>query len=318
MSVAGRRLRLSPGFLLVTRAMSNNRPSALFTVTAPTVRPRRAIPGRGRWSWSGFGGALPRHVARYADLYNRKGCHAVSGTASNYQTFVHGLSSSMHGGTREFALDAVRTTAGIVRGEREALRRRPPVVIHCLSNGGAFVMRRIGDLLLERSRSGDCGGGDDDDDGVGADLDLFAASLGDGCQVLDSAPCHIDPTSAYGVVRNLLGPSPAGPPAALAAWLLAAAAGSIARAAGRPPPGGAWWDALVRDSACGRQAFVYTPDDDVCDHVKVEEFISARRGRGTDVVATRRIEGSRHVQHLRLHPEVYSAFVDEVLASLDV
>lgn len=265
----------------------------------------------------GFGGAQPRHVAKYAELYNRRGCHAVSGTASNYQTFVHGASAS-GGGTREFALEAMTTVAGVVRGRDgpgggEGPGRRPPIIVHCLSNGGAFVLRRIGDLLLERGRPGEDGGED------GADLDLFASGLRDGCQVFDSAPCHLDPASARAVVRNLLGPSPLATPASLAAWLLASAAGSLARAAGRPPPGQGWWDALVReDGPCGRQAFVYSPGDEVCDHVKLEEFVEARRRRGVDVVATRRIEGSRHVEHLRLHPGVYSGFVDEVLASLGV
>ena len=75
----------------VTRALrylssSTSSPSCFVTVKVKGAegqeRPRAVV------LVLGFGGAQPRHVEKYARLYNRKGCSTVSGTASNRSLFV--------------------------------------------------------------------------------------------------------------------------------------------------------------------------------------------------------------------------------------
>ncbi len=66
----------------------------------------------------GFGGAQPRHVEKYAQLYNRKGCSTVSGTASNRSLFVDPT------GIDNFAQDAVREVATLLREDDAAYPNR--------------------------------------------------------------------------------------------------------------------------------------------------------------------------------------------------
>ena len=54
-----------------------------------------------------------------------------------------------------------------------------------------------------------------------------------------------------------------------------------------------------------KQLYIYTPKDQLCDSVKLEELIAARRSLGVDVTAVR-FEDSDHVVHLRKHPIDYS------------
>lgn len=144
----------------------------------------------------GFGGAKPRHIAKYAQLYNGKGCSIVAGTASNHGVFVD------HGELDAFAKDAVQQVTELLR-EDDATKPNPsrqketPVVMHIISNGGAFVARKIGGMLDSRR---DCQRGSDD-------LELFATRLKLGCQVFNSAPCYNGPKSSFNVIKHLI-PSP--------------------------------------------------------------------------------------------------------------
>lgn len=253
----------------------------------------------------GFGGAQPRHVAKYAQLYRGKGCATVSGTASNYDVFID------HTGLAVFGKEGVRHVADLLR-ENDVKhptshpRDRTPIIMHLLSNGGAFTARSIGEILDARD-----GAGDDVQD-----LELFAARLRLGCQVFDSAPCHLGVKSTFAVIKHLL-PNPlVGIPAATLFALLSGARHAIPTMLGQRSPRDMFWQALLEDHHCRRQAFIYTRRDDVADAEKIEEFMREREKRGVHVVAKHFAE-SQHVQHLRLHAPEYSDFIGSVLASME-
>lgn len=58
----------------------------------------------------------------------------------------------------------------------------------------------------------------------------------------------------------------------------------------------------------GRSLYLYSADDHLCDANKLEELIAARRAAG-HAVRAHRWERSRHVGHLRHHPEQYRQLV---------
>ncbi|KAL3826563.1 hypothetical protein ACHAXA_003627 [Cyclostephanos tholiformis] len=267
---------------------------------AETRRPRAVV------LVLGFGGAEPRHVEKYARLYNRKGCSTVSGTASNRSIFVD------RAGIDDVATDAIRAVARLLRDDDAAYPTIPPdtatpVVMHIMSNGGAFVASRIGQMLASPIDSNPCARGD---------LELFCTRLGGGCQIFDSAPCYIDRKSCFNVIKNLI-PNPfVGIPMAILFTLRMYVHAALSRMTGRPTFGESFWNALIEDGACNTQAFIYSCKDDIADSTKIEEFARERRARGVKVLS-KRFSDSSHVQHLRLHGEDYSDFIDAVLTEIE-
>lgn len=255
----------------------------------------------------GFAGAQPKHVAKYATLYNSKGCFTVAGTAENFQLFIHGVRSA--GTIPDFASEAVKQVAQMIRecensscSNNNNESSETPIVMHCLSNGGAFVSRAIGEKLDRRSEHED----------NYEDLNLFADRLKKGCQIYDSAPCFISASTSFNVVKHISGGSLMALPAAALFASVTFVVQSVASVMGYRSSDMEWWDALVEDTNCQQQGFIYTTQDDVCDYLKVEEFIKERTKRGVNVM-TKKFEESKHVEHLRLHPTDYSGFIDQIL-----
>jgi len=293
----------------VTRALrylsSSSSPSCFVTVKVKGAegqeRPRAVV------LVLGFGGAQPRHVEKYAQLYNRKGCSTVSGTASNRSLFVDPT------GIDAFAQDAVREVATILREDDAAYpnaspTRATPVVMHVMSNGGAFVVSRIGHMLdapIDSSTPGTRG-----------DLELFCTRLRAGCHIFDSAPCYLDGKSCFNVIKNLI-PNPiVGIPMALLFALTMYGHNAMSRIVGKPTFGELFWNALIEDATCDLQAFLYSCKDDIADSMKIEELIRKRRERGVNVMA-RHFSDSSHVQHLRLYGKEYSDFIETVLTEME-
>ncbi|KAL3773277.1 hypothetical protein ACHAW5_003440 [Stephanodiscus triporus] len=253
----------------------------------------------------GFGGAKSSHMEKYARLYNRKGCSTVSGTASNRSLFVDPA------GVDSFAREAVREVANLLREDESPpppAERATPVVMHIMSNGGAFVVRRIGEMLAAPIDS--CA------PDARCDLELFGARLRAGCQIFDSAPCYLDGKSCFNVMRNLI-PNPiVGIPMATLFTLRMYVLNAMSRMMGKPTFGETFWNALIEDTTCGMQAFLYSCKDDVAHSTKIEEFVTERSRRGVNVMAQHFYDSS-HVQHLRLHGKEYSDFIENVLIEME-
>lgn len=298
-------------FLFIVRTTADKRYSStsssspIFVTSTDSIaegkRPRAVV------LVLGFGGAKPKHLAKYSQLYNSKGCTTVSGTASNYDIFVD------HNGVDVFAKKAVQHVANTLR-ENDATHppcpsdKETPIVMHIISNGGAFVAKSIGIMLNRRGNNQQT---------ESADLDLFADRLQLGCQVFDSAPCYIDMRSSFNVIKHLI-PNPfIGIPAAMLYAILSKTIPSAVSMITREPTRHLlFWNDLLADTNCNRQAFLYTQKDDIANATKIEEFIEERERRGVQVMV-KHFEDSMHVQHLRFHQEEYSAFIDEVLTDME-
>ena len=266
----------------------------------------------------GFGGAQRRHTERYAILYNRRGCFTLTGTASNYSLFVNPTSID------DFACDAIRQLAKLIRETEEkeegvklprpnitSVKERAlkiPVVMHIMSNGGAFVVSRINQMLTNQRKNDACT--------YGRDLDLLSTRLKGGCQIFDSAPCYLDSRACFNVIKHLI-PNPIfGIPLAFLFSLNYYVMNIIFGLSGKPTFGDTFWKSMIEDSNCDLQAFVYSCKDDITNSTKLEELIGERRRRGVKVLV-KHFPDSQHVQHLRLHGLEYSDFVESVLAEME-
>lgn len=294
--------KMMPPSLIVRRIGKQIRTMSFVTSSA-TRSPRAVV------LVLGFGGAKPRHVAKYSKLYSDKGCSTVSGTASDHDLFID------HSGLDAFARNAVEHVTKVLREDEAAScpndtnappAKEIPIVMHITSNGGAFVTRIIGEMIDSKEHQ--------QDESLRRDLDLFAARLK--LQVFDSAPCYSDSRSSFNVIKHLI-PNPfVGIPAAVLFTMRFYLRNAMSIVLQKPTSGQLFWNALLRDSNCNRQAFVYSHNDDIANAEMIEEFISERQKRGVDVYVKHLAE-SRHVQHLRLHGQEYSDFIDHVLTDME-
>ena len=187
--------------------------------------------------------------------------------------------------------------------------------MHIISNGGAFVARKIGhklDTVLHQQETREVmEGGTNRQDTL-----LFAKRLKLGFQVFDSAPCYPGIKGGFNVIKHLI-PNPIGIPAAvlfaLTTYIVPKAISFLTR---KPTQGELFWNALLEDKNCGRQAFIYAENDDVSDAKKIEEFMEEREKCGVQVMA-KHFDDSVHVQHIRLHEREYSEFIDDVLTNME-
>ena len=73
-----------------------------------------------------------------------------------------------------------------------------------------------------------------------------------------------------------------------------------------------FWNNLIQNDLCKRQAFLYSTADSLTDSSKIEELIQARKSRGIQVLDLN-FQDSEHVQHWRQYPKEYEDMLDEIL-----
>lgn len=231
------------------------------------------------------------------------GCSSiVYGIASNHAVFVD------HDELDKFALEAIQEVAKVVRSEESnntQNNKEIPIVMHILSNGGAFVTAKIGQILDTQSHTNE-------------DLQLFGKRLKIGAQIFDSAPCYMDSKANFTVIKHL-SPSPfIGLPAAFLFTMRMYVHSAISSLKGELNHADSYWKAWLDDTNCNRQGFIYSEKDDIANSVKIEEFIKEREKRiGVHNVSSIHFEDSVHVQHLRFHREEYINFVDSILTDME-
>jgi Eukaryotic protein of unknown function (DUF829) len=182
--------------------------------------------------------------------------------------------------------------------------------MHIMSNGGAFVVSRISQMLAAQRKNNAC------TCGTSSDLELLSTRLKGGCQIFDSAPCYLDSRICFNVIKHLI-PNPIlGIPLAVLFSLKFYVTNFISKLSGKPTFGQTFWKTVIEDSTCDLQAFVYSCKDDIANSIKIEELIEERRRHGVKVLV-KHFPDSSHVQHLKLHGLEYSDFVESVLTEME-
>ena len=246
----------------------------------------------------GWWGAELRHVKKYAELYQTRGCATVSVVADTFQVMTHLAYPSLDNCAR----DAASQVAQLIR-DNEKNGEKIPVIVHAFSNAGSFLMDRL-EVLIQQARK---------DLSVSAckDLILVGARL-DG-EVFDSSPAYPDIslgfTSTNGVVfGNLLIVKilvgilffMAGAISVLCNWFLCL-----------PDVRWTFWSNMREGRLCLRQAYIYSTADSITNVRRLEELIENRK-RFSNVTVQRFVD-SKHVTHMMKHPEVYEKVIDDFL-----
>jgi len=256
-----------------------------------TSSPPRAIVFVFGWAFSTM-----KHVLKYSELYQEKGCATVTGVLPPQSVAVKNDTV-----IREFCDGAMEEAAKLIRQFEQQHRKGPPIpiLVQALCNGGGFCRMGIHEAVATKQSESR------------TTHQLIRERLA--AEVLDSAPVYISTRSSLaalaGVVKN-----------PLVFWMLAIG-GTLANyvkyfwslASTKEAFYVTYWNQMKASDVCPHQFFVYSSADTVCDHTKVDEFVEYRRSKGTGSVTVMKVSDTGHCRHLQGHQKKYSELVDTAI-----
>mmetsp|Transcript_26207 Transcript_26207/g.63696 ORF Transcript_26207/g.63696 Transcript_26207/m.63696 type:complete len:308 (+) Transcript_26207:276-1199(+) len=236
----------------------------------------------------GWLGSKREHVRKYALLYERMGYSTVVVIAPLTAIFAVGYQPQ-----REIAEAVLRLIAEHPKVS-QAFKNNAGIVLHPFSNGGAFIVRWMYNLVVdsnfvartdsswtEKFRNGDAVAG----------------------VVYDSCPVALEP---YLAIRAILGgkknPNPLSHLLVALVFYVYMAVFWIFHGVPAEP--------YLRDMEAldfGPELYIYSDADDVMDE-QTEKFVQRKmslRNNGAQLIRELHFKDSAHVAHLRKHPEKY-------------
>lgn len=270
-------------------------PNSDIDVFVPITKPNAVVLIFG---W--FGSHL-RHVNKYSQLYHVRGCATVTGVADS-RAIIKGEKQILD----EFAMEAARNAIKILKDVDKDL----PVVTHVFSNGGTIPLTRLETLIHKANRARAEGIMTPMDQ----DLILLGNAMKKGGQIFDSSPCFPDIATGLRGIGSGIQNAVARFIAQSAYVLMIAIQMPLIWLSGQPSFTDQFWHHIMYRPIVSRQAFVYSTKDKICNCDKLETLIAYRQDTvGIENVLVKKFTDSKHVLHLRQHPEEYVAFVEEML-----
>lgn len=265
-----------------------------YAIRLPTSgSPPRAIVFVFGWAFSRM-----KHVLKYSELYENRGCATITGILDPRSVAVKNDAAIVN-----FVNGAMEEAAALIRmheGKNDS-RERIPILVHAFCNGGGFCRLGLHEALANPRED------EEQDDPKRMIRDRLAT------EVFDSAPIYISTKSSLaalaGVVKN-----------PFIFWVLAIG-GTLANYMkyfwSLLTTGEAfyvtYWNKMKESDACPHQFFIYSEADPVCDHKKVDEFVEHRRAKGKGIVKVMKVTDTGHCRHLQAHQKRYCDIVDAAI-----
>ena len=273
-------------------------------------------------------GASKNHIQKYANFYKKRNCAVVYGVAPFLSVVFR------HAPTfQAFAIKSVGQVCHIVRHVEEEKRRMyhdvttsqqqgespqsgqksVPIITHSFSNGGTFVTAELTSMVQELKKTQNDEVKEEKQNQDQIDLQLFSERIqSNGFEVYASAPAYLYPEKFHHVVESAVSNK-------VAQWIGKFSMGMGNKLTqlsdfidGRDAYPIRFWNNLIQNDLCKRQAFLYSTADSLTDSSKIEELIQARKSRGIQVLDLN-FQDSEHVQHWRQYPKEYEDMLDEIL-----
>lgn len=250
----------------------------------------------------GWMGSKLRHIEKFAKLYTERDCTVVYGKASTLAIMRRDRNA-----LKEAVLESVKESAKILREQNS---KEIPVILHYISNGGAFLAERL-EQLVEEMKNGN------EDSSLYADLNLVVSRLkSSGFVVCDSAPAYLSVQSAMAAIDSSISNMLVRICVKVVMRLIIAFHDFAEKYLDIASPREKFWANAIDSNLCERQAFLYSSNDALTDHEKIDELIEERKKRGINVIF-HKFEDSDHVMHLRKYPKEYNSFIDKILLSVN-
>mmetsp|Transcript_7796 Transcript_7796/g.21051 ORF Transcript_7796/g.21051 Transcript_7796/m.21051 type:complete len:309 (-) Transcript_7796:169-1095(-) len=270
----------------------------------------------------GWMGSPLKHVDKYAELYNDRGCSTVSAIADPTAIMTRWKSK-----IRTDMLRVLPHVAKLIRhAEMEKASRnsdgdgdggsddaKVPLIIHAFSNGGVFNLEMLDlELLLREEEYGESESEDKQNKEATDDLYLIGERMKLGWQVFDSAPAYLYLANSMQAIREATGSNYFLQFGIFSLLFTAVGFYNFRMLFGYPSSAEEYWDNMSNSTSGRKQAYIYSLGDEITDVAKLEELIETRRAKGVDLIVMK-CEDSAHVQHMRSYKEEYCALIDDVI-----
>ena len=251
----------------------------------------------------GWIGATPKQLQKYAKIYsNHKEykCVTICDIASTPTLIIRNGRN-----LTSLVINSVRKVVGIIRQiENERRGVEVPVILHYFSNGGAFVVEHL-DQMVKEAKKMTCDDNLDDtttttmkpckqtttiSEHDANDLITVSERLQKGFEVLDSTPSYLDIENTDRLYKVLDVAIPPLPLRVIGKGLLFLTINFMklwSHIVQRERVDQLFWNHMIESDLCPRQAFVYSTKDELTDSNKVDEFINLRKKRGIEVTVVK-------------------------------
>lgn len=303
----------------------------------------------------GWLGSAPKHLNKYASLYTNRNCAVLYGTAPTLP-----LSFRMKTTLDAFVVNSVKKASMIIRdveadngngvtlqvSKNKEVGVRVPIIMHYMSNGGAFPAERLR-FLVHRAKTQLATQHSNTDDNNHQEInnsnnneeeelegliilpqstvdDLVLVSERLRYEVFDSAPAYLHKDGIYHAINeavpNFFFRTMIKTVISVGHWFMEFTDRNHWRKergeTNRPNRSEViqkeFWTNMVESDLCQHQAYIYSTGDTLTDSEKLEDLIRERRHRGVHVIQAK-FDDSDHVSHLRSYPQEYNALLDRVM-----
>ena len=269
----------------------------------------------------GWLGARERYLDKYAKVWQERDCTTISVITSMWVTMT-GI------GRYSVAEDVIREVDKIGRAAEmsEAGWGNLPVILHVFSNGGAFVLQSIEELLTRRRTV--CPSSNITESVKERKLrhicESFSNRVLSGCTIYDSAPCYPSYVSGIRAIGRAV-PVPIVNVLCQALFLLyVLCVDYIPSSIKRLILGEKYrfysmaenfWNSMETCRLTSKEAYVYSTNDDLASYHHLDKLVEIKTAV-VQVLKVLRYKDSQHVGHMRTHPHDYHEMIDTILSSV--
>lgn len=247
----------------------------------------------------GWFGSKLRHVQKYAEIWEERGCATVTGSLDSRSLMVVDVEK-----IDEFVILMGKEAAKLLRASGDKV----PLICHAFSNGGGIPLQRLEQVMEEKSRKGN-----DNDDDV-REWKLIRERLQLGAEIFDSAPAYPDMETFKGAITAGL-PGFTGLLVFYVVVLYYQTLNLIRTIQGSQAWGDVYWKHWECSPAYApMQAYIYSTADTITKSGKLDELVRTRAENGVQV-KVKRFEDCLHVQHMMKHRAEYCGLMDEILTT---
>ena len=275
--IISRRCSTKELFLPGCRIRQSRNFASSFDVAGPRGSETRAVIVLLGW-W----GAERRQLQKYGEIYQNEKCTTVAGVANRFALLRKDDRS-----LARFADKCITETAAVLRMSDQKV----PVIFHLFSNGGCFVFEQI-ELQLQKAPEN-------------SDSELVGRCLRG--QLFDSCPSYVTYDSSIAALQGAF-PSHIFRFLKPVIRLLYLAEMIKNKVSGIIPWPESFWDHFLNSKLNTSHAYIYSSNDRITDHSKIDELIK-RRQESPLPVSVLKFSDSPHVQHFLHHEEEYKHFV---------
>mmetsp|Transcript_20778 Transcript_20778/g.31193 ORF Transcript_20778/g.31193 Transcript_20778/m.31193 type:complete len:304 (-) Transcript_20778:356-1267(-) len=259
----------------------------------------------------GWMGSIPKHVRKYADLYTARDWAVVYGSSSLTTAAFRNTSK-----LDDAAIESVFKASEVLRKIEKAEGKKLPVILHYLSNGGAFVAESLAILTKEAKQRDEAEYSRSTlDPEVKQELLFISDRLYEkGYEVVDSAPAYLHESALFDAIDHAM-PNPYEKIFTKLLLLVWNVLRDITRTIQRKDTIEVeFWRNMIESDLCLRQIYIYSVKDNITDSTKIDELIEERKKFKPDRnIISAKFEDSDHVMHLRRYPKEYMVIVDQVV-----